>query len=63
MNKSRKMVKPGINSVGKAFQVVLPGRNRNVKEQGESLVMTPFLERRILSGELVEMKEKTGDKK
>ena len=54
----RKMVKPGEMEKGKFFQVYLPDKKRNVNPQGESLVITPYLERRISSGELVVMEQK-----
>lgn len=54
MNTHKQFLKPGTDTVtGQPFQVFLPSKGRNIFPEGEALVMDPYLEKRVLSGELV----------
>lgn len=54
MNIYKQFLKPGTDSVtGQPFQVYLPSKGRNISPDGEALVLDSYLEKRVLSGELV----------
>lgn len=54
MNKHKQFLIPGTDTVtGQPFQVFLPSKGRNIFPEGEALVMDSYLEKRVLSGELV----------
>lgn len=54
MNTKKQFLKPGTDPVtGKSFQVYLPSKGRNIHLDGEALVLDSYLEKRVLSGELV----------
>lgn len=54
MNTKKQFLKPGTDPVtGQLFQVYLPSKGRNIFPEGEALVMDSYLEKRVLSGELV----------
>lgn len=54
MSTQKKFLKPGTDPVtGQPFQVFLPSKGRNIFPEGEALVMDSYLEKRVLSGELV----------
>lgn len=54
MNTQKKFLKPGTDPVtGQPFQVFLPSKGRNIFPEGEALVLDSYLEKRVLSGELV----------
>lgn len=50
----RKFLKPGTIN-GQPMIIPLPGKDRNVSSSGEELTITPYIERRICSKELVEV--------
>lgn len=54
MSTQKKILKPGTDPVtGQPFQVFLPSKGRNIFPEGEALVLDSYLEKRVLSGELV----------
>lgn len=54
MNTKKQFLKPGTDTVtGQPFQVFLPSKGRNICPDGEALVLDSYLEKRVLSGELV----------
>lgn len=54
MSTQKKFLKPGTDPVtGQPFQVFLPSKGRNISPDGEALVLDSYLEKRVLSGELV----------
>ena len=54
MNIKKQFLKPGTDPVtGQPFQVYLPSKGRNIYPDGEALVLDSYLEKRVLSGELV----------
>ena len=54
MSTQKKFLKPGTDPVtGQPFQVFLPSKGRNIFPEGEALVLDSYLEKRVLSGELV----------
>lgn len=54
MSNQKQFVKPGTDPVtGQPFQVYLPSKGRNIGPDGEALVLDSYLEKRVLSGELV----------
>ena len=54
MNIHKQLLKPGTDPVtGQTFQVFLPSKGRNIFPDGEALVLDSYLEKRVLSGELV----------
>lgn len=54
MNTKKQLLKPGTDPVtGQPFQVYLPSKGRNIYPDGEALVLDSYLEKRVLSGELV----------
>lgn len=54
MNTKKQFLKPGTDTVtGQPFQVFLPSKGRNIFPEGEALAMDSYLEKRVLSGELV----------
>ena len=54
MNIHKQFLKPGTDTVtGQPFQVFLPSKGRNIFPEGEALVLDSYLEKRVLSGELV----------
>lgn len=54
MNTHKQFLKPGTDNVtGQPFQVFLPSKRRNIFPDGEALVLDSYLEKRVLSGELV----------
>lgn len=47
-------LKPGNDpATGAAFRVYLPGKGRDIAPAGEAMLVDAYIERRILSGELV----------
>lgn len=54
MSTNKQFLKPGTDPVtGQSFQVYLPSKGRNIGPDGEALVLDSYLEKRVLSGELV----------
>jgi len=58
----RKFLKPGTIN-GQPMVIPLPGKDRNVNFSGEELTITPYIERRICSKELVEVSLSAKQKK
>lgn len=56
MSETKKFLKPGVDPVtGSAFAVYLPRKGRNISPDGESLVVDSYVEKRISTGELLEV--------
>lgn len=63
MNTHKQFLKPGTNpATGEPFQVFLPSKDRNISPDGESLALDSYLEKRVLSGELVKGEAPKADK-
>jgi hypothetical protein len=59
----KQFLKPGTDRItGQPFQVFLPAKGRNIYPEGESLVLDSYLEKRVLSGELVRAEASKSDK-